>query len=1198
MTTVEEIYEFTTVRESVLNKDWAAGSSQILDSYEYIVGPDYKAQYKKVKYPPAWLKSIDEPIVNALDHFIRMYGSDEPVTHINVDFTKDGQVSVTNNGRGIEVVVHKVATEKLKSETWVPEFIFGELFQGSNKKKDPDSIIGGTNGLGGKISNIFSTEFTVETVDGTRQLRYYQKWHSRMEHKAQPVIAPAPGVKPYTKLTFRPDYSHFGYKDLPAAIPMLTDIVRTRVIYAALYVHYTNRVSGVKQPVEVCFNGSPIPVTSTAELARILFPSDAALTTIVTPTVKPNSPYKYPWEVTVIVPSSDPTPWTSIVNGIVVKDGKHFNHLAKQLTEGIRARIAKLFSDKAIKFNASYVTNSIVLIANTKIPGANWTGQRKDVLDIHVKKLSGYVLDKKFIESVAKKLQDNIVTKIASSKPNVKLDDIELYDSNKLRPAAKAGTKYSSKCTLIATEGDGAKSQVEIGIANNPALGFDYYGVISLGGVIVNVRNECRILQTADGSQRRILSTKLAKNKFFTNFLRETGLNFDYCYDPTSPTYKKEVRELRYGCIVACVDQDYDGTGNIFSLVLNAFEYFWPHLLQAGFLKRFATPRQRAYPKRGGKVIEFYTDSEYEGWAAKTDISKYDIQYYKGLGTHSRAECIRMFTNFHNYLFSYPLDERSHELFEIYFGKDAKKRRIALIEKIKELTPEQVQRQFDTKMVPCSEHLESETLRFQQDNIERHLDHAIDGFNQSARMIFDGSSKNRDKMKVAQLAGYISATENYHHGEASLEKSITGKAFITVGGKQIPQLLPYGQFGTRLQGGKDAAPARYIHTRFNDRAMDLIFPPEDYPLLEFRFDEGKRGAPVYFVPIIPMAIIESTDTTAHGWNIVTHGRDAFKVIENVRRLIHLADDAPLLKMPPCTYGWTGEIRMIRGEPYSVGVYELRDGAVHITELPLRVWTLDYIEKLLTKKGGPVIRDIQNHSDDRKVDITVYLQEGALQWLEEHEWGDSAYTDCIEEYFGLRERMVSHLNMFGANGRVVEFKTYEDVMHYWFPYRKALYAKRIDRQIALLELKIGQIKSIIRYIKESKELNLARRAVADMELRLATADPPYDKYYVSLLDKPEFTPTEDLRRLILNGSCASYDYLLNLSDKNKSKEALASREKRLAELEGQLAELVEKASRGRFRGAEIWQDELTKLEEVIRQGRETDWVFEEKNKFYF
>ncbi len=74
--------------------------------------------------------------------------------------------------------------------------------------------------------------------------------------------------------------------------------------------------------------------------------------------------------------------------------------------------------------------------------------------------------------------------------------------------------------------------------------------------------------------------------------------------------------------------------------------------------------------------------------------------------------------------------------------------------------------------------------------------------------------KRADKreVKVAQLAGAVGEMSAYHHGEASLMSTIVNLAQDFVGSNNINLLLPIGQFGTRLLGGKDSASPRYIFT--------------------------------------------------------------------------------------------------------------------------------------------------------------------------------------------------------------------------------------------------------------------------------------------------------------------------------------------------------------------------------------------------
>ena len=60
------------------------------------------------------------------------------------------------------------------------------------------------------------------------------------------------------------------------------------------------------------------------------------------------------------------------------------------------------------------------------------------------------------------------------------------------------------------------------------------------------------------------------------------------------------------------------------------------------------------------------------------------------------------------------------------------------------------------------------------------------------------------------LDSYVSEHTGYHHGEAALHATIINMAQSFVGSNNLPLLQDVGQFGTRLQGGKDAASARCV----------------------------------------------------------------------------------------------------------------------------------------------------------------------------------------------------------------------------------------------------------------------------------------------------------------------------------------------------------------------------------------------------
>ena len=125
-------------------------------------------------------------------------------------------------------------------------------------------------------------------------------------------------------------------------------------------------------------------------------------------------------------------------------------------------------------------------------------------------------------------------------------------------------------------------------------------------------------------------------------------------------------------------------------------------------------------------------------------------------------------------------------------------------------------------------------LRYSIASRTRGIPSFIDGFKPSQRKVLFACFKRRlvREIKVAQLSGYVSEHTAYHHAEGGLASTIIGMAQTFVGSNNINLLRPNGQFGTRLQGGKDAASPRYIFTALHPIAR-VLFPEDDDAVLQY-----------------------------------------------------------------------------------------------------------------------------------------------------------------------------------------------------------------------------------------------------------------------------------------------------------------------------------------------------------------------------
>ncbi len=150
---------------------------------------------------PGLLKIFDEILVNAADNKQR---DPSGMTKLLVRFLTEGPdaggIQVYNNGKGLPVAKHP--TEKV----WIPALVFGQLLTGTNFKDKKKSTVGGRNGFGAKLANIFSTRFRLRTCDGQRQITL--EWTDHMRSEGKPTLEKR--KTQFTEVTFWPDYSLFG----------------------------------------------------------------------------------------------------------------------------------------------------------------------------------------------------------------------------------------------------------------------------------------------------------------------------------------------------------------------------------------------------------------------------------------------------------------------------------------------------------------------------------------------------------------------------------------------------------------------------------------------------------------------------------------------------------------------------------------------------------------------------------------------------------------------------------------------------------------------------------------------------------------------------------------------------------------------------------------------------------------------------
>jgi DNA gyrase/topoisomerase IV subunit B len=1187
-------------------------------------------------HTPALLKILDEIIVNATDH--SMGTGKVTVIHITFDMAT-GRFSVFNDGPGIPVLEHVEASKLAGHKVYRPEVAFATFLAGSNIEKDLANVKGGINGLGAKIANVHSLEFTVETLDGATHLFYRQQWRDRLDVRGEPMVvdvrrrggAPAAlpeGVPatPHTRVSFIPAYAALGYRGgaplAPADAADLDAWVRLRAHQAAAYV-------GAR--VAVTYNGERCMTTDVASLGRLLLTplgEEAAGAIVLSTAVKATgSPWnRHPWHIAVVVLPAGRKAGRraaaqnmTIVNGVLSNKGSHVTYLKRLLSEEVEAVVRRATKDKAKADTrgptVAEMLAGIRLVMCGAVPGADWGGQRKDELQVSKDTLERYKPSKAYLKRVGEAVAERIL--ISQGKTTTRV----VHD--KYTRARHAGRAKKKDTLLFVAEGESAIKLVRAGLtvtrkaAPPGGPSFDWCGIISIQGVVVNAAREVTAVETSGGDTIRVRSARLQNNVRLAALADAFGLQYGRTYETP-----EELATLNYGRILLCVDQDLDGTGKIAPLVLVWIYLFWPALIRHGRVGRFMTPLIRAFPKTKGPPVEFFYEVELETWIKEQPerAKTHTIKYYKGLASHEAEDVKPMFAPdaFRRSIYMYTMDDTAAELFRVYFGKDPALRKAALITPVALLGPDDARRLKAAQQIPVGRvQLDIDTKLYKLDAIERQLPGAPDGLNPARRKVLAGAMRTGAKiLKVFQLGGIVASELLYHHGDASLCATIIHMAQSFIGARKFPLLVGKGQFGSRHND--EAGSPRYISVRLGPLAR-AAFPPEDRWFLPYVFEDGQRAEPRYFVPVAPLGVLESYHIVSEGWNHHCYGRSLAAVLAVVRAYIGgdpvlaaaadavaagdttgaaMAAAAERWPLPVDTRDFRGEVRQYRGELFSFGFYTWapEKRTVTVTELPMGLETEKYLGTLSKPKrdGTPnpraqYIESVDNRSSDVEIELEIVLREGCYEKVCA-EFG-SAEIDPIEDMLMLRASLRPHLNYYSARDTVLEFGSdYLAALLYWAPLRRDLYRERIIRAQIVASLRIIEEEAVIRYIGIAAELDLAKSRNDDEAIAVLRAR-GFPPLHWTLLQRPEFTPNDKLRELVTEGPGVSYDYLLNLRERDLVLSAVAKRHEALAAAREALDRCTAMLAEKPFAGASLWLSELDTFAATVEKGIQTGWQFD-------
>lgn len=625
--TVEQQYkEMSEIDHIIHRPGMYVGSvkSEKKDVFTYN-STEQKMEQTSVEYVPAMLKILDEVISNSCDEFRRP--TNMGLTTINVDMWKNGTVIVKDNG-GIPVVQHKTAG------CYVPEFIFGRFRTSSNYDDSDDRQVVGTNGVGSKYANVYSSKFSIFTSDGKNS--YYRSWSNNM-HQMNDDMEVVPCKEHFLQTSFDMDFSKFKEYEGNTFTYMFAKLIEKRCIDAAAAnpgLHIIFKFINNVDDSEILSSDWKF---DNFEQYIQLYSEYVDLNDCISFATNKQRCWVYP----------DGNVNIGFVNGAECSKGTHIKSLRYDINNEISKKLQTVHD---IEVSTKSIDSKYSLFCMVDVSNPSYTSQTKEELDTAADKFDRalgkkYVVPLEFLIQIGKSEILQLVLDWYKNKQAAE----DKKDSRKMNKLLKnkvrnnkfinAISKNRQETELWIFEGDSAKSGFRH--ARTPQTQASY----TLRGVIKNVLG---------------LSWKTCMEN---QELREIASILGYQFGQIN-----DVNKLQFGRVVICTDADHDGD-KIAALLFVFFHTFMPEIIIEGRLCRALSPIITAL--KGSEIKEFYTFKEYK--EAEPTLAGWHIKYTKGLGGLAPHEYKKMMQEpkFHFFV----KDDMSTESIDIWFGKSANKRK-------------------------------------------------------------------------------------------------------------------------------------------------------------------------------------------------------------------------------------------------------------------------------------------------------------------------------------------------------------------------------------------------------------------------------------------------------------------------------------------------------------------------------------------
>ena len=1051
--------------------DMYVGSKRLKKIEEYIATKDkenFKIIKKYINSSPAILRIFVEVLSNAVDNVERSKNTKTPCTTIRVNIDKEtGETSVWNDGDIIPIEIH--AEEKIYNHS----LIFGHLMAGSNYDDEEERLVAGRNGLGAKLANVFSTKFTVKGLDPNNGKVLEQTWTNNMRNTNDPKITTTKLTTGFTKITYFPDFKQF---DIEEYTDDIINLYTKYVIDAAMLTKIKVYLNEELIPVNNLETYSGLYETSTDE--KLLIKNKQS-------------------EILICPANINEFQHISFVNGVYTRlGGVHVDTWSEAI---FRPLVEKFNKKDKPQVNIKDIKQFFRIFVVSTIPNPEFSSQDKEKLEapkinVEVKQAD---INKLLKWSVIEEINDIIKMKEMSVLKKSEKKKKGYTKIEGLDPANNAGGKLGYQCSLILCEGLSAKTYAVAGIQKGvyDKAGRDWYGCLPLRGKLLNCRNS--------------IPTTIAKNKVITDLIQALNLRHDLDY-----TEDNNYKTLSYGKVILLTDADVDGL-HISGLLMNFFHYLFPSLLEREdpFVVSMCTPIVRVFNPKGDML--FYDENKFREFAKEQERQNktFKSKYYKGLGT-TKPEDVP--DTFGLKMVEYINDDNSTTNMNKIFHKkfaDTRKDWLANYDPNPTFSLDDEGEIVDMEI---SSFLNTEVIKFSHNDCKRSIPCLFDGLKESQRKVLYAVKKrnltyNKQSLKVAQLGGYVAEHTNYHHGEQNLFETIINMAQDYVGSNNIPLFYRDGMFGTRLVGGKDSASPRYIFTKM-ETLTPLIFREEDDILLEHVVDDGDVVEPKFYIPILPMILVNGCLGIGTGWSSSIPCYNPIDIIECIKIwldndgevLLKDPDDGTMLSMipeiKPWYRGFEGTIEKSDKKYITYGVINKIKDKVEVSELPIGMWTDKFKETAEDWLVDKKIKNMKNYSTPKKVNFLITESDDGFS--------------CNINNMGLYSYLhTTNMVLFNEKEQLRKYSV-DEIINEFCIVRYQFYTKRKNHIISTIEKDLRHLGNKERFIQE----------IIDGKLKIMNID---EEVIIKELEKRKYDKESKNEDPEQSENKNGYNYLLKL-----------------------------------------------------------------------